>query len=344
MQAQLSTTVLSKPEHVLSFINHALGSEPIPSTGPLVKPTLKQGFGLEALRIVEENTTELNDSDDEEEADDSGKGKDEMLVTSITLLLSILEGKLYSSPMPCVWIAHPQPIANVDISPHNTPSLNEILTSLDHLASHVSPATRQLAREARLVLTARTASTSAAASSPASRSMTAIESPHATYQKALKLLQDPIIPIRAHGLQLLRELVSRPSVTRSRASQGRRDDSWLDPALLPGILSIFLQSIQDDESYIFLNAVQGLVAMVDGYGKEVLRGIVEVYLSGTGVGGSGTASGGESMSKQELDARTRVGEALNAVVKRCGEALGLYGTYYLHFYALGYNSDHSIHF
>jgi len=154
--------------------------------------------------------------------------------------------------------------------------------------------------------------------------MTAIESPHATYQKALKLLQDPIIPIRAHGLQLLRELVYRPSVTNPRASQGRRDDSWLDPAFLPGILSIFLQSIQDDESYIFLNAVQGLVAMVDGYGKEVLRGIVEVYLSGTGVGGSGTASGGESMSKQELDARTRVGEALNAVVKRCGEALGLY--------------------
>ena len=67
--------------------------------------------------------------------------------------------------------------------------------------------------------------------------------------------------------------------------------------------------------------------MVDGRGKEVLRGIIEVYLSGTGVRGSGGASYGEVMSKQELDTRIRVGEALNAVVKRCGGALGLYGTY-----------------
>ena len=94
MQTQLSTTVLSKPEHVLSFIKHALSSHPLPSADLLVKPALKKGLGLEDLRIVEESPVEVNDSDDEEETNDSGGGKDEMLVTSITLLLSILEGTL----------------------------------------------------------------------------------------------------------------------------------------------------------------------------------------------------------------------------------------------------------
>ncbi|KAF8490277.1 hypothetical protein JB92DRAFT_3010158 [Gautieria morchelliformis] len=297
MQTQLSTAVLSKPEHVLSFVKHALGSEPPPSTAS-ARPVLKKGLGIKDLRIVEEDTSEAKDSDDEE-SDDSMGAKDEMQVRGITLLLSILE-------------------ANTDLSPQNTPDLDDILISLNHLISHTSPTIRQLAREARLVLTARTASTSAAASRPKAET----ESSYATYQKALKYLQDPIIPVRAHGLQLLRELVSRPSMTP--ASQARSDDWQLDPALLPGILSIFLQSIQDDESYIFLNAVQGLAAMVDGYGKEVLRGITEVYLSGTGIGGSGAAAGSMEMSKQELDSRIRVGEALNAAVKRCGGALGLY--------------------
>lgn len=234
-------------------------------------------------------------------------------------------------------------IANVDLSPHNASDLSDIIASLDRLTSHSSPATRQLAREARLVLTARTASTSAIASSSILPSATSIESPNATYQKALKLLQDPIIPVRAHGLRLLRELVCRPSAVPSTASEVRRNELWLNPALLPGILSIFLQSIQDDESYIFLNAVQGLAAMVDGYGKEMLRGIVEVYLSGTGVGGSGAASGSNTMSKQELDVRIRVGEALNAVVKRCGRALSLYGTY-AHIELYHYNYDYSTYF
>ena len=67
--------------------------------------------------------------------------------------------------------------------------------------------------------------------------------------------------------------------------------------------------------------------MVDGYGREVLKGVVGVYLRGTGVGagmGGGVGMGTE-MSVQELDVRVRVGEALNMVVKRCGEMLGLYG-------------------
>ncbi|KIJ57123.1 hypothetical protein M422DRAFT_238692 [Sphaerobolus stellatus SS14] len=319
MQTQLSSSVLSQPEHVLSFVKHALDAAP--KSAPLQKPSqpLKRGLGLEDLRIVEQVEEDAaGDSDDEDEdlmdldsvaeGGITGGGKDEMVVTAVTLLLSILEG-------------HP------NITSATAPILNDILNSLGSITvGEASPTVRQLAREARLVLTARTASASAAARS---RTAPKPESAQAIYQKALKLLQDPIIPVRAHGLQLLRDLLSRPTKVRSRSLKSMELDDeeteTLDVALLPGILSIFLQSIQDEESYIFLNAVQGLAAMVDGYGKEVLRSLMDTYLVGTGVGGSGvTTGGGGAMKKEEMDTRVKVGEAISVVVKKCGDALGVY--------------------
>ena len=129
------------------------------------------------------------------------------------------------------------------------------------------------------------------------------------YQRALKLLQDPILPVRAHGLLLLRELL--------RSSY---QEDQVNRALIPSILSIFLQSIQDEDSYIFLNAVQGLALLVDRFGKEILQGLVRDYtgkLVGLGAG---------NLTQSDVDVRTRIGEALSTVIKRCGSALGIYGT------------------
>ena len=165
-----------------------------------------------------------------------------------------------------------------------------------------------------MVMTARLASTSDAAPNKHSKTPGETESPQETYQKALKLLQDPLLPVRAHGLMLLRQLVSA-----RKSPSGSLSEPALDRALVPGILSIFMQSIQDDDSYMFLNAVQGLSAMVDGYGKDVLRGLVKTYSDGLdGLGAS-------AMSQHEVDMRTRVGEALGQVIRRCGDALPSYG-------------------
>jgi hypothetical protein len=88
--------------------------------------------------------------------------------------------------------------------------------------------------------------------------------------------------------------------------------------LTPAILSIFLQSIQDDDSYLFLNAVQGLAAMVDTYGKDVLRGLVKEY--NQGLDGLGVTN----ITQHDMDIRIRIGEALASVIKRCGAALPAY--------------------
>lgn len=199
--------------------------------------------------------------------------------------------------------------ANDSFGAHSSPILNDIFDLLEPLARDSSLVVRPLAQEARLVITARFVSESTNSIATHSKE----EKAQDIYQKALRLLQDPILPVRAHGLLLLRQLVNPPS-------PGLRGTSIVkDPALVPAILSIFLQSIRDDDSYIFLNAVQGLAVMVDTFGKDVLKGLLGEYAGGL--------KGLNVLTNDDLDVRIRVGEALSIVVKRCGEALGIFGAH-----------------
>ncbi len=130
-----------------------------------------------------------------------------------------------------------------------------------------------------------------------------------TYQRALKLLQDPLLPVRAHGLLLLRELVGvRAGIAPHEAVRG----------LEPAIRDVFLQAVQDDDSYMFLNAVQGLAALANSFGTDVLRALVRVYADGLQGVGAGALTG------QDIDVRLRIGEALGQVIRRCGETLPQY--------------------
>ncbi|KAG8908162.1 hypothetical protein FRB99_008705 [Tulasnella sp. 403] len=293
MVDQLGSAAMTKPEHVLAFISHALRtSQENVRKGP--KDGSKKGAsksGLASLRIVEEEDGESDSDDDAEDSDDEGPS--DMLETALNLLLAVLE-------------------ANPDITPINTPLLQVVLSDLEPLTLHHSEGIRSLSRETRLVLTARNASSSDVTTGVPIQSEDPKQKAQETYQQALKLLQDPILPVRAHGLVLLRKLIIP---AKSNASDKEVD---LDPALVPAILSIFLQCVQEDDSYIFLNAVQGLAAMVDKLGREILKGLVDVYAGGLSDGH------GHNMTKAELDRRVRVGEALNQSIRRCGDALSIY--------------------
>lgn len=177
----------------------------------------------------------------------------------------------------------------------------EVLTNSD------DDSLRALSREARLVLISRRSMAESA-----SPTTDAQRSTHETYQEALRLIQDPILPVRAHGLHMLRQLVVPPKPPKGVPPAPLPD---LDPALVPGILDVFLQSVQEEDSFVFLNAVQGLSAMVDRLGREILQNLVRIY----------AVESGGSIERAELDKKVRVGEALTQVVRRCGEALGLYG-------------------
>ncbi|KAL1747481.1 hypothetical protein HDZ31DRAFT_31894 [Schizophyllum fasciatum] len=292
VQAKLSSdttsSFLKRPSHILAFIKHTLESldgDRGGSEGNADTPEKR----LEALRIVPlpEEATDEADSDDEGEGGNSVSPDDEVLETALNLLLSVLE-------------------ANENISARTEPVLNDIFSLLEPLNMNGSDAIRPLAREARVVMTARLASTSGTSSKSFRKSDE--DDAQETYQKALKLLQDPIMPVRAHGLLLLRQLVS----------QGRGHTPVVDRALMPAILSIFLQCVQDEDSYLYLNALQGIAAMVDSFGKEVLKGLLHDYAGG--LDGLRVST----MTQQDLDVRVRVGEALGLVIKRCGESLGIY--------------------
>ena len=184
------------------------------------------------------------------------------------------------------------------------PILKDISSVLEPLALHGPINLTPIAREAKLVLTARLVQNSDLYE-PKSKADRDVQE---VYQRALKLLQDPMLPIRAHGLLLLRELLS-----------SSRTEDQVTSALVPSILSIFLQSVQDDDSYIFLNGVQGLAVLADKFGKEILQGLVRDYM------GNLKGLGATNITRHDVEVRTRIGEALSSVIKRCGSALGLYG-------------------
>ncbi|KAK0461884.1 armadillo-type protein [Desarmillaria tabescens] len=256
--------ILKDPGHILVFVKHALEAR-VQSNFAVLEETKDP---LKFIHTQEDLGKE--DSDDEDTPE-----YDEMTETSINLLLSIFE-------------------SNPTLSARTEPVLNEIFELLEPLAKDGPEGIKPIAREARMVMTARLASTSTAVPSKGKTKDDAEEA-RETYQRALKLLQDPILPVRAHGLLLLREL----------AKGGKMEE-----ALIPAVLAIFLQALQDEDS-VWL----GWSRAGDG-SREVLRGIVGDYAKGT--------SGGYVWSRGEVDTRVRIGEALGMVIRRCGSALGAY--------------------
>ncbi|KAF9534898.1 hypothetical protein CPB83DRAFT_901829 [Crepidotus variabilis] len=279
MQKRLSegttSNILRKPDKLLSFIFHVLSSATMTTSGN------------ETRRDDSSNNNNMLDEADSDDEDAGPQiiGPDgDLIETTITLLLSILE-------------------ADETLSVATHPILNDIFSLLEPISTKSSETLRPLAREARLVMTARLAETSGA-HKPKNK---AEDEAQEIYQRALKLLQDPILPVRAHGLLLLRELLG-PTYSGNSVNQ----------ALVPSILSIFLQSVQDEDSYIFLNAVQGLALLVDRFGKEILQGLIRDYA------GKLEGLGASVLTKQNIDMRTRIGEALGSVIRKCGNTLGIY--------------------
>ncbi|KIM25905.1 hypothetical protein M408DRAFT_25799 [Serendipita vermifera MAFF 305830] len=269
MQQKLSSSILSNPSHALAFVDHAI------TTATAQKQSLQPSKS--PLLVV------ANEGDEE----DAQAG--DILRTAVDFLLSSLE-------------ANPK-----YVPPKDDPHVQRVSEQLKSLTLHPSMALRQACREASLVLTARLSA--AAVSGPGSEeSSERLKNIREKYQEALVLLQDPLLPVRAQGLTMLRHLVE--------LSAESKQDSGVDPALVPAILDIFINSAQNEDSFIFLNAVKGLVVMVQAFGRDVFRRLIDIYATESYVSGN--------MNRQELDMKLRIGEALAEVVGSCGQSLGGY--------------------
>ena len=293
---ECGSEIVKEAKQTLVFIDHALETRPSATIErqSKVKPkaaSSRANISLGDLKIVDSDS---EDSDEEETADAPEfpelegivKGE-ELAVTGLTLLLAVLEG-------------------NEFIGHDNTPILHSISEKLDRLASSDNPTTSRLARDANMILYLRKAVQNSAATpsnaGPLGKS-------RETYQEALKLLQDPILPIRAQGLAMLRSLVASRDALFST-----------DPALIPAVLDIFVQAVQDDDSFLYLNAIQGLSVMVDSFGKDIAKRLMRVY-----TGNDADAVGEGEKGRRELDKRLRVGEAMVQIAQRAAQALPIYG-------------------
>ncbi|KZT60762.1 hypothetical protein CALCODRAFT_492023 [Calocera cornea HHB12733] len=314
MADTMGHSILEKPEHVLSFILHAMDStvKRIPDAkGPLQK-TSKSPWQVVEGDSDDEDTNGEEEEEEEEEHEDE-EGHDTLASTAVTLLLAVLEGASSSVPDEITpMTAHP---ANVTFPPSSIPILNSIYEHLEPLTNHPSQAVAEAARDARLVLTARRAASMRATPAKDDDVDQTRQKALETYQEALRLVQDPILPVRAHGLTLLRQLISPP-----RNRPGTTEELSIDPALVPGILDVFITAVQDDDSYVYMNAVQGLSAMLQGptgvynKGSWVFQRLVDLYVKDLQ----------PNPTTADLDKRLRIGEAISQALTKVGPRVQAY--------------------
>lgn len=134
-----SGNIFSKPEHILSFVKHALdagtAAPPQPSHSRSAK---KPGLKMDDLRIVDED--EEDDFEDGGDSDDETPGlegvppDEEMTATAMNLLLSILEGTL----------CQPNSLKLSPVSHVHESQSRPFREHFTHLGRHPSPRRRAL--------------------------------------------------------------------------------------------------------------------------------------------------------------------------------------------------------
>ena len=138
------------------------------------------------------------------------------------------------------------------------------------------------------------------------------------YQQALMEAQDPEIPVRGHGLASLARMV-----------EARDKETATESASL---LELFRVNLSHSDSYIYLPAIGGCVALASRQPVQVLTILCREYAvfskshstnkidSETGQLRANQSSGREEKTTT-VELRLKLGEALVRVSRECGESL-----------------------
>ncbi|KAJ2353144.1 hypothetical protein IWW50_004788, partial [Coemansia erecta] len=121
------------------------------------------------------------------------------------------------------------------------------------------------------------------------------------FNAALRDLSDDLVPVRAHGVIELRNMV----LARSRVifeSEERLD----------AVVGVFVEHVRDSDSFVYLNAIRSLSSLADAYSSRFVPQLVSLYVAGLD----------QDQSSNHMDERLRVGEALLQCVQRAGAMLG----------------------
>ncbi|KAG0045824.1 transmembrane and coiled-coil domains-containing protein 7 [Gryganskiella cystojenkinii] len=252
--------------------------------GPSILRKVTQIIGL-ANNILEHQVSSPGHSTEEEEEEvptvvtdnDDGDADTGLLTIVLTLLSAILN-------------------ENEHLSQQDRHLLSLTLLHLKQLSNYPMIEIRRVAHDLQTLIPTRLNDRGSDRDLP---KKTLMEIEMEKYASALAALQDSLLPVRAHGLHILREMILAKSIVLT-GSERELDHS----------LDIFVQHVQEPDSFIYLNAVKGLAALTDAHGPEILKKLMRIYANEDGL--------------QKLDTRLRIGEALVQTVQRCGQALGGY--------------------
>ncbi|KAH6597163.1 hypothetical protein BASA61_003226 [Batrachochytrium salamandrivorans] len=162
----------------------------------------------------------------------------------------------------------------------------EIKIILHTLTLHENETVRAMSQGARIAIMAQTGTPLSATA----EHDTLAHKQNTDFRNALKELGDPLLPLRAHGMSVLRRLVLESApVAREN---------------LDSVITIFLDMVEDPDSFIYLNAIKGLSALTDKHASETLARISQRYTDKTGI---------------DMDYRLRIGEVLMQTIQRCGQ-------------------------
>lgn len=231
---------------------------------------------MEILDIVEEflsvdsfETSEKVDSDDEDSDDED----DEVEIDSqaMPVLFELLSAVLTE-------------VTEVDVTADVKEKLTAVYSKMKKLSSSSNPAVKQnfksitaLMSRIQQILSGTTPATS-------------VKDLHKkTLERAITSLNDPLVPIRAHGLYLLKELIEAKS----------------EVITLDFVIKLHLVQLKDPEPFVYLNVIKGLESLIELDEIPAIQELIKIYTN-------------EDKSS-DIDERLRIGEVFLRYIQKAGE-------------------------
>ena len=143
--------------------------------------------------------------------------------------------------------------------------------------------------------------------------------PDTPFQCALKEVQDILLPVRGHGVQMLSKLIR-----------------CKDPETIENVaklLTIFQEQLRSGDSYVYLRAISGLAALASVKPHDVIPLLCREFscLANVKLQSQKFATGhdDDKGSCDKAEVTLKVGEVLVKVAKECNEMLPHYSNHFL---------------
>ncbi|KAH9818778.1 hypothetical protein DFH28DRAFT_91249 [Melampsora americana] len=328
MIEKLDSSVVQEPVQILEFVKHSFSSlsethSHVTSSPKILSVDRRQdnysvddedsiSSSFKFLQMAQDGPSDSVAREDVEEAEEADNN---LILTGLTLLLTVLE-------------------ANPSLDERSAASLKVISEKLDYIilrCSNVRPEVNELSLKCRIMLSVRNALAQVDQSIESTHnSVDQLSDPHqiqrkilSTYEEGLKLVEDPCLPVRAQGITILKKLFSVYTKTVEHTK--------LMSELAPNVLDVLLKLIEEEDSFIYLNAIKAISELAEQFSHLICLKLNKLYafdeLFQTTKKNSQFAE--DEQGNKQLDKRLRIGEVMVQIIQRAGQALPNYLQHFL---------------